>query len=119
MELERPLLKVPSATLGNIFRSYTRSVEKEVNNVVSVVSQLAARETVSKEEARKAVGALVGRLKGLKRKVLHLTLGKHGPPFLPFINSFFFFFWGGGCSWRSANVERSGKSCSAEYGLTI
>ncbi len=103
MELERPLLKVPSATLGNIFRSYTRSVEKEVNNVVSVVSQLAAREAVSKEEARKAVGALVGRLKGLKRKVLHLTLEKQPP----FINSFFFFFGGGNVArgvqtWRGA-----------------
>jgi len=70
MELEQPLLQVVGANLNNVFRSYTQVVEKELLRTSAAVQQLATQaEKLSPGEARQQVEALVGRLKGLKRKV--------------------------------------------------
>jgi len=88
MEMEQPLLQVVGASLSELFRGYAHASEKELQNVAATVQQLATSSVagsadgapttdggsvgsngVEPEEARRQVHALVGRLKGLKRKV--------------------------------------------------
>jgi hypothetical protein len=69
MEMEQPLLQVVGASLSELFRGYAHNVEKELANVSAAVQQLATQDKLSPDDARQQMGALVGRLKGLKRKV--------------------------------------------------
>lgn len=68
MELEQPLLQVVGASLSELFRGYTHCVEKELVNISTTVQQLATQQS-NPDDARQQLGLLVGRLKGLKRKV--------------------------------------------------
>ena len=46
--LEHSLIKVPTACLNNVFRSYNALVQREVVNVIHIVSDLNTKETLTK-----------------------------------------------------------------------
>ncbi|KAL6041148.1 CLTH domain-containing protein, partial [Balamuthia mandrillaris] len=74
--IEHSMLKVPAAYLNTVFRSYTHSVERELSQALETVAKLAEPShdgsnatTLSGHEVYQSVEHLVGRLKGLKRKL--------------------------------------------------
>jgi hypothetical protein len=73
LRLEHQLMKVPFEHLKKSMRTSNRTVEKEMNAVMSGVAD-AAQKDMSKEEAVQHLTSLVSRLQGLKRKVMTLPL---------------------------------------------
>ncbi len=70
MELEYSLVKTPFEGLNRVFRSSQKNVEKEISQILLLVSELdKKKDKISKEEAAKSLDKLVTRLQGLKRKV--------------------------------------------------
>lgn len=69
LRLEHQLMKVPFEHLKKSMRTSNRTVEKEMNAVMSGVAD-AAQKDMSKEEAVQHLTSLVSRLQGLKRKDL-------------------------------------------------
>lgn len=68
LRLEHQLMKVPFEHLKKSMRTSYRTVEKEMNAVMSGVAE-AAQKDMSKEEAVQHLTSLVSRLQGLKRKL--------------------------------------------------
>ncbi|KAH9319613.1 hypothetical protein KI387_021382, partial [Taxus chinensis] len=68
LKLEDQFIKVPFEHLKKSMRTSTRTVEKEMNAVMTGVAE-AAEKDMSKEEAVQHLTSLVSRLQGLKRKL--------------------------------------------------
>jgi len=70
IELEHSLMKAPHEGMNKVFRSSQKALEKELNHVVSAVSELQAlKESVTCEAAVESLEVLVNKLVGLKRKI--------------------------------------------------
>jgi len=74
IQIEHPLLKVPSTHLNNSFRSYTRSLERDVAQASNQFQELSKREQITKREAQESLNQIVVRLKGIKRKLEELNV---------------------------------------------
>uniref|UniRef100_A0A0D6QVT0 Macrophage erythroblast attacher n=1 Tax=Araucaria cunninghamii TaxID=56994 RepID=A0A0D6QVT0_ARACU len=68
LKLEDQLMRVPFEHLKKSMRTSNRTVEKEMNAVMTGVAE-AAEKDMSKEEAVQHLTSLVSRLQGLKRKL--------------------------------------------------
>jgi len=73
--LDAPYLRVPAEELSIACRAHHKAVEKDVGAVLEAVQGLAPEDgarSVSAEEARERLRALLGDIRGIKRKVEQL-----------------------------------------------
>ncbi|KAF2071499.1 hypothetical protein CYY_007177 [Polysphondylium violaceum] len=70
IQLERSLMRVPFECLNKSFRISQKSLEKEMNHIVSHITEINKRkDTISKEDATKTIDKLITKVETLKRKM--------------------------------------------------
>ncbi|KAM9967814.1 hypothetical protein ACTFIW_001901 [Dictyostelium discoideum] len=75
IQLERSLLKVPFECINKSFRISQKSIEKEMNNVITQITEInKKRLTISKDDAINTVDKLLNRVQQLKRKMEDVKL---------------------------------------------
>lgn len=80
--LDQPLIRVPAEQMSIACRAQHKRTEKELAAILDDVQQLgaaAAARSLHDDDARARIGALVGQLHGLKRKV-RWTRARHVMP---------------------------------------
>ena len=88
MEYEFSVLKAPHEGMSKDFRANQKALEKELAQVTSAVAEMSKATNMDKETAAAGIDKLVGKLQGLKRKVLVINV-RHYSSFVILHSSFF------------------------------